>query len=359
MTTRPVTFTTGELAQRLKGTVRGDEAIVIAGINALDAAKPDEITFIADEAHARRWGQSRAGAVVVNDGLTVEPADDTRPVIVVVNAELATIALLELFAPPPDVPDVGVHPSAVVDDTAALGDGVRIGPLASVGRRAVLGESVVLHAGAHVGADVTIGRGTVIHSNTVVRERCTLGSNVVLHQNVSIGADGFGYRPDPAGRGLMKVPQIGSVEIGNDVEIGSGTCVDRGKFGATVIGSGTKIDNLVHIAHNCRIGRSCIILALAGLAGSVKVGDGAILGGQVSVRDHLKIGRNARIGAKSGLMVDVPEGANLLGVPAAPRKETLRQWAAIRKLPDLIRGTRSRSQATDTPQQSAEQPEHD
>ncbi len=354
MTTTGPSYSTAELSQRLGGTLRGAGDVFIVGINALDAARPDEITFIADDPHARRWGDSNAGAVVITAGLESVLADDTKPVIAVDNAELATITLLTLFAPPPDIPDVGIHTTAFVEPSASLGDGVRIGPLVSVGRRVVLGANVIIQAGAQICSDVRIGDGSIIHSNTVIRDRCTLGQNVVLHQNVSIGADGFGFRPAPDGSGLIKVPQIGTVEIGNDVEIGSGTCIDRGKFGATVIDSGTKIDNLVHIAHNCRIGKSCIILALTGLAGSVEIGDGAILGGHVAVRDHLKIGHMARVGAKSGVIEDVPEGASVLGTPATSTRETLRQWAAIRKLPDHLRGGRGLSPAPTKPQRSAE-----
>lgn len=352
------TFRTAELAQRVSGELRGDGDVVIAGINSLDAAQPDQITFIADDRHARRWGSSRAGAAVITEGLSPQPADDVRPLIIVENAELASITLLELFAPPPILPDIGVHQAAFVDPSATLGAQARVGPHVSVGAGCVIGDNVVLHTGVRVYAKTHIGEGSVIHGNTVIRERCMIGRRVVLHQNVSIGADGFGYRPSPDGR-LVKVPQIGTVEIHDDVEIGSGTCVDRGKFGATVIGAGTKIDNLVQIAHNCRIGKRCIILAQAGLAGSVEVGDGAILGGQVAVKDHLKIGRNARVGPKSGLLEDVPDGASVLGTPATSSRETLRQWSAIRKLPDLLRGRLRPNEVGSAPRRPLESAERD
>jgi UDP-3-O-[3-hydroxymyristoyl] glucosamine N-acyltransferase len=161
------------------------------------------------------------------------------------------------------------------------------------------------------------------------------------HQGVSIGADGFGYRPDPHGGGLLKVPHLGTVEVGDRVEIGANACVDRGKFGATVVGEGTKIDNLVQIAHNCRIGRSCIIAGLCGLSGSVTLEDGVVLGGNVGIADHVTIGAGARIGAKAGVMSDVPAGRSMLGCPADDLRAALRQMAAVRKLPDLIRGLSS------------------
>ena len=173
-------------------------------------------------------------------------------------------------------------------------------------------------------------------ANTVVRERCRIGRRVILHQNVSIGADGFGYWASPEGTELLKVPQIGTVAIEDGVEVGANSCVDRGKFGATIIGAETKIDNLVQIGHNCRIGRSCVIAALTGLGGSVIMGDHVRVGGAVGIADHVRIGDGATIGAKSGVMRDIPDGTTVLGTPANEVQKTLRQWAATRKLPDWM-----------------------
>lgn len=333
-------YRVADLAARLGGNLHsGDGNVVVHGINAIGDAQPREITFVSDGKYISAWKQSKAGAVVVSRKVINELPDDGRPVIDVENAELASIVLLQLFAPPGDVPDVGVHSTAVVHVTAKLGNNVRIGPHVSIGPRSHVGNNVTLHAGARIYGDVTIGDGANIHSNTVIRDRCVLGRSVILHQNVSIGADGYGYRPSPDKPGtFLKVPQIGNVVIEDDVEIGASTCIDRAKFGSTVIGAGTKIDNLVHIAHNCKIGRNCLIMGQTGLAGSIEVGDNVIIAGQVAIADHLKIGENARIGPKSGLMNDVPAGASILGTPGIAAKETLRQWAAIRKLPALIRG---------------------
>ncbi len=329
--------TVASLARRVGGSVRGRGEIVIRGVNSVDDAQPDQITFIHDQKHAKRWPSSRAAAALISSELAIEPAGDAgRAVIVVPNAENAMSQLLKLFQPPDRMPEIGVHPLAFVHPTARVGKDCRIGAHVSVEAGASIGAGTILHPGARIYADVVIGERCVVHSNTVVRERCRIGSNVILHPNVSIGADGFGYRPAPDGSGVAKVPQIGIVVIEDDVEIGANSCVDRAKFGQTLIGAGTKIDNLVQIAHNCRVGRGCLIAGLCGLAGSVVLGDGVQLGGNVGVADHAHIGDGAKIGAKSGVMGDIPAGQVWYGYPASERREALRQVAAVRKLPALI-----------------------
>jgi UDP-3-O-[3-hydroxymyristoyl] glucosamine N-acyltransferase len=225
----------------------------------------------------------------------------------------------------------------VVDPTAKVSPTARIGPFCVVGARTVVSDHATLVSRVTLGADVAIGPASTLFPGVVIYDRCSIGAHTILHANVTIGADGFGYRPDPQGRGLIKIPHIGTVEIGNGVEIGSSTCVDRGKFGATVIGDGAKIDNLVQIAHNCRIGRCVIICGQSGLAGSVTVGDGAMMSGGVGVTDGINIGAGAKIGAKSGVMCDVPAGETWTGLPAAPHREQMRTWSAVKKLPEVLR----------------------
>jgi UDP-3-O-[3-hydroxymyristoyl] glucosamine N-acyltransferase len=331
-------LTSGRIAEILRGQLRGRADLPIDGVNALEAASDGEITFLADAAHAGRWASARAAAAVVTAGL--EPAGHdprTRALIVVPSAALAMVNVLGLFAPPAPRPDAGIHPAAWVHGEATVGRGACIGPHVTVDRGAVIGERAVLHSGVRIYAHAVVGDDAVLHANTVVRERCRIGRRAVLHQNVSIGADGFGYEPAPDGHGLLKVPQIGTVVIEDDCEIGAGTCIDRAKFGATVIGTGTKIDNLVQIGHNCRIGRDCVIAALSGLAGSVTLGDGVQVAGAVGIADHVSVGAGARIGAHSGVMRDIPAGMVALGSPAEDMKRTLRQIAAVRKLPEWMR----------------------
>ena len=341
MSTRPSTCTVASLAESLGGVVCGRGDLPIRGVNTLDDAGPDEATFIADAAHAKLWSRSRAAVAIITRGLTVEGHDEhVRAMITVPDAELAMITLLEFFQPPESLPDLGAHATAVIDQTAHVGDDVRIGPHVSVGARANIGDRCVLHAGVRLYADVSLGRDCVLHSNVVVRARSRLGDRVVLHQGVSIGADGFGYRPRPDGTGLLKVPQIGGVRIGDDVEIGANTCIDRGKFGDTTIGEGTKIDNLVQIAHNCRIGRTCIIAGVVGIAGSVVVGDNVQIGGGAGISDHVRVGEGARIAARAGVHRNIPSGETWVGIPAEPAEIALRQVVAVRKLPDLIKRLR-------------------
>jgi UDP-3-O-[3-hydroxymyristoyl] glucosamine N-acyltransferase len=330
-------YTTADLAQRVSGDLRGRPDLPIVGVNSLGDATEQEITFIADEAHARQWADARAGAAVVSAAL--EPAGhdpDSRALIVVPNAALTVVELLQLFAPQTPQPSPGVHPSAFVHPGAMLGSDVRIGPHVSIDDETTVGDRVVLHAGVRVYAGARIGDDSVLHGNTVVRERCRLGQRVILHANVSIGTDGFGFEPAPDGSGQVKVPHIGTVIIEDDVEIGAGSCVDRAKFGATIVGAGTKIDNLVQIAHNCRIGRRCVIAALSGISGSVTLGDDARVAGQGGIVDHVSIGSGATIAAQAGVMRDVPPGETQFGSPSIEIRQAMRQIAALRRLPDWL-----------------------
>ncbi|HRP63915.1 MAG TPA: UDP-3-O-(3-hydroxymyristoyl)glucosamine N-acyltransferase [Phycisphaerales bacterium] len=332
--------TAASIAAQLGGELRGCGDVRITGVAAIDEAATGDITFIADGTHAHRWAASRASAAVVSRGIAVAGHDEsTRALIEVDDAQIGLMRLLDLFSPPPSLPDEGIHPTAYVHPQAKIGQNVRIGAHVSIERGAVIGDGVVLHAGVRVYEGAIIGEGSELHANSVIRERCIIGKRVLLHQGVSIGGDGFGYRPSPVrGQGLLKMPHIGNVIIEDDVEIGSNSCVDRGKFRATVIGAGTKIDNLVQIAHNCVIGRSCVIAGLNGLAGSVTVGDWVQIGAQSGIAEGLTIGTGAKIGARSGVMRDVPPGVTVIGViPAEEGRQVLRQAVSLRKLPELIR----------------------
>lgn len=330
-----LSYTTGEINQEVNGSLTGDLQVTITGVNHISAATASQLTFIGSTKYIGLWADSKAAAAIVNASLDFAPGQG-RTSISVEDADLAMAQVLHMFAPPPPKCEDGCHPSAVVDATAAIGKGACIGAGCYIGPGVVVGDQATLYPNVTVLDDSRIGAGTVIWSGTVIRERCRIGRQCLIHPNVTIGADGFGYRPAPDGRGLVKIPQIGSVEIGDGVEIGAGSCVDRGKFSATVIGDGTKIDNLVQIGHNCTIGRSCVMAGQSGLAGSVTLGDGVVMGGRAMVSDHLSVGSGTRIGGNAGVISDIPPGKTVLGMPADDYRKTLRLWASLKQLPDLI-----------------------
>jgi len=239
--------------------------------------------------------------------------------------------ILDWFNPPAPAFDTNIHPSAVIHETAKIGKDCKIGANCYVGKEVELGQGVILYPNVCVFDETIIGEHTVVWSGTVIRERCIIGNHCIFHTNVSIGADGFGYRPSDDGRGLVKIPQIGNVIIGHYVEIGANSCVDRAKFSSTIIGDGCKIDNLVQIAHNSVMGRSCIMAGHSGLAGSVTLGDGVIIGGSASIKDHTTIHSGATVGAGSGVVGDVEAGKTVLGYPAQDARDMLKQWVAMRR----------------------------
>ncbi len=335
-------FSAAQIAAAIGGQVAGDPEVRVEALEQVSQAQPGQLTFIRDEKFAALWSASGASAAVVSGRVQLEPGPG-RALIRVPDADAAMVRLLELFAPPPARPAPGVHPTAIVDPTAQLGAGVSIGAGCVVGARARIGDHCVLHARVTLYDDVALGERSELYPGVVVRERCSLGRRVILHPNVVIGADGFGYTQarstDPAGPGFVhrKLPHIGTVEIHDDVEIGACSCVDRGKFAATVVGAGTKIDNLVQIGHNVRVGRSCILCGQVGIAGSAQIGDGVMLGGKVAVKDHAVIGAGARVMACAAVMDDIPPGETWGGYPAREARIALREHAAMRKLPDLLK----------------------
>jgi len=324
-------FTVAEINELLNGELIGGYEKVIIGAEQMDRAQDQQITFIASNKYARQWDSCNASAAIVSDSVKIVPGEG-KAFIKVANADLAMAKLLEAFQPEPPVMLEEVHPMATVHDTAVLGKGCKIGAGCYVGKDVVLGDGVILYPNVAVFDETVIGNHTIVWSGTVIRERSIIGNHCIFHINVSIGADGSGYRPSEDGRGLVKIPQIGNVVIGNHVEIGANSCVDRGKFSSTIIGDGCKIDNLVQIAHNCIMGRSCIMAGHSGLAGSVTLGDGVIIGGSASIKDHTTINSGAVVGAGSGVMSDVLPGKTVLGYPATDSREMLKQWVALRKL---------------------------
>ena len=323
-------FTIDQINDVLQGIVVGQTSQKITAPEQLEMAKDSEISFIGNKKYEKYWLNSNACAAVVNDDISIEPGEN-KAFIKVKNADLAMSQLLELFAQPAPVFDHDIHPTAVVHQTATIGKGTRIGAGSYIGPKVVLGQNATIYANVTILDESTVGNHTTIWSGAVVRERCHIGNHCILHPNSTIGADGFGFRPCPD-RGLVKIPQIGNVILGNGVEIGANSCVDRGKFSSTVLGDGCKIDNLVQIGHNSKLGKFCIMAGNSGLAGSVTLGNGVIIGGSASIKDHVTIGDGAIVGAGSGVAADIPAGKTMLGYPAVEARDALKQWAVLKRL---------------------------
>jgi UDP-3-O-[3-hydroxymyristoyl] glucosamine N-acyltransferase len=319
-----------EINTILKGIIIGNTSQRITAPEQLENANETEISFIGSKKYEKFWTTSKACVAVVNEDISIEPGEN-RAFIKVKNADLAMSEVLSLFAPPSPLFHSDIHPTAVVDSTAHLGNGVKIGAGCYIGPKVQLGDNTIIYPNVTILDECSIGKNTVIWSGAVIRERCHVGNNCIIHPNATIGADGFGFRPDPE-KGLVKIPQIGNVIIGNNVEIGANTCVDRGKFSSTVLGDGCKIDNLVQIGHNSKLGRFCIMAGNSGLAGSVTLGNGVIIGGSASIKDHTTIGDGATVGAGSGVTCDIPAGKVMLGYPAVEARDALKQWAILKRL---------------------------
>lgn len=324
------TYSLEEINDVLKGSIVGNTCQQISTPEQLESASCTEISFIGSKKYEKYWASSKACAAIVNEDISIEPGEN-RAFIKVKNADLAMSQILALFAPSAPAFESDRHPTANIDKTAQIGQGVKIGAGSYIGPNVKLGDHVVIYPNVTILDDCTIGQHTVIWSGAVIRERCHVGAYCIIHPNATIGADGFGFRPDPE-KGLVKIPQIGNVVIGNHVEIGANACVDRGKFSSTILGDGCKIDNLVQIGHNSRLGMFCIMAGNSGLAGSVTLGNGVVIGGSASIKDHTTIGDGAVIGAGSGVTGDVPAGKTMLGYPALEARETLKQWAFLKRM---------------------------
>ncbi len=327
-------FTLGELAAALHATLEGDPARVITAVAPLDTAGPDQISFLIDARYAAAAKRSRAGAFLAGADASGLPG----PVLRTEAPQQALIDLLTLFHPEaPATP--GIAPSAVVAPDARVDPTATVGPFAVVEAGAVLRAGVRIHAFVFVGRGAEVGEGSVLHPRVVLCAGAILGRRVVVHPGAVVGADGFGYAFD--GRAHRKIPQVGGVLIEDDVEIGANTTIDRAMLGQTIVRRGTKIDNLVQIAHNVEIGEHSIIVAQVGISGSSRIGRGVVLAGQVGVADHMTVGDGAVILAQSGIARDVAPGEKLFGTPARPFLQSKRIWVVEEQLPEIARRLRA------------------
>jgi UDP-3-O-[3-hydroxymyristoyl] glucosamine N-acyltransferase len=323
-------FTIADIAKRLGGEVFGDPSLVLRGFAPADRAQPGDLTFAENENYLARAEQSAASAII-NDG----PHTSSRKTIIrVPNARVAFAKVLPLFFPEP-VFAAGVHPTAVVPASAQVDPTAHLGPYCILGEKVRIGPRSVLHGLNYVGADCLLGEDVSLFPNVTLYPGTEVGNRVRIHSGTVVGSDGFGYVLD---NGIhRKVPQIGNVIICDDVELGANVTVDRGALGPTIVGKGTKIDNLVQIGHNVTVGEHCIIVSQVGVSGSTKLGNYVILGGQVGLAGHLKIGNRVSVAAQSGVMTNIPDGEKWLWTPAQPDRQAKRQMIALQQLPELIR----------------------
>ncbi len=324
-------YTIAQINEVIKGVVVGNTTQTISGPEQLEFAKDNQITFIGHKKYAKLWEASKACAAIINEDIDLQPGDN-RAFIKVKNADISMAEILEMFVEEAPVFDTDIHPTAVIHTTATIGSGCKIGAGCYIGKEVTIGNNTIIYPNVTILDNTNIGINTILWSGTVIRERCVIGSYCILHANVSIGADGFGFRPSPDGKGLMKIPHIGNVVIGNGVEIGANSCVDRGKFSSTIVGDGCKIDNLIQIGHNSKMGRCCIMAGASGLAGSVTLGDGVVIGGGACISDHVTLGNGVQVGGMSGVINNFPDGAKLMGYPALDARDAMKQWVILRKL---------------------------
>lgn len=323
-------ITVAELAERIGAKLTGEGSGCVKAVGPIEASSETDVTFVVDDKRARLLSNSKAAAVITNK--RVEGFD--RPQLLVADVNVALIETLRIFAPRLKSPESGV------DSTAGTGENIKIADSASVGAHVAIadgvriGENSIIAAGCKIGENSVIGNNCRLDSNVVIYHNCKIGNNVTIQANTVVGSTGFGYTQVDGGHQL--IPHNGGVVIEDFVEIGANCCVDRAKFGNTVIGAGTKIDNLVQIAHSVVIGKCCLIVGQAGIAGSSRLGDGVVLAGQVGVTDNVEIGSGVIVGAKSGVMRGIPAGKKVFGTPAINYTEELRLMMLRARLPKIV-----------------------
>ncbi|GMW01985.1 MAG: UDP-3-O-acylglucosamine N-acyltransferase [Candidatus Hydrogenedentota bacterium] len=326
--------TVAEIAGWLGGSVIGDGTIPISGVNGIRDAAEGDLTFLYDSRYAGHLGTTQASAILVGRSISEAP----KPLIQVENPYAAMVMVLRQVEAEFRPASAGIHPSASLGEGVTLGSNVSVGPQAVLEDGCTIGENTVIGAGVFVGRQSRLGRDCTVYANVVLRERVTLGDRCIIHSGAVIGSDGFGFLPHEGRH--VKIPQVGTVILGDDVEVGTNSAIDRGTMGATRIGSGTKIDNLVQIGHNVRIGQNCILCGNAGIAGSAILGDNVTIAAGAGVNGHVEVGDRAIVAAYSGTTNSVKSGEVVFGYPAVEIHKGRRMHAALRNLPDALRRIR-------------------
>jgi UDP-3-O-[3-hydroxymyristoyl] glucosamine N-acyltransferase len=325
-------ITLGEIAEAIDGRLVGDGSVVIKGVAGIKEAKAGDITFVGSAQYTRLMSVSEASAFIMGDNLETKGGAE-RNVIFVRNAAQGYLTVANLFFKARDLPR-GVHPTAVISEGVTLPDSVAVSSYVHIEKGVVVERNVTIYPFVYIGEGVTIGEGTTIYPHVSVYGGTIIGKRVTIHSGTVIGADGFGYMWD--GSRHAKIPQLGIVEIGDDVEIGANACVDRASLGKTIIGKGVKIDNLAMIAHNVSIGENSIIVSQVGIAGSATIGKNVVLAGQAGVRDHVTVGDNVQAGGGTGITKNVPDNSLIMGYPHLPHREWAKQQSYLKRLPKLF-----------------------
>ncbi|MBI5630367.1 MAG: UDP-3-O-(3-hydroxymyristoyl)glucosamine N-acyltransferase [Elusimicrobia bacterium] len=335
-----VNKTVGEIAELVGGEAAGDPSFQIASAAGLSEAGPQDISFLGNPKYLQEAAASQAGCLLL-PASNPQLACAAKNRIFVEDPQYAFSQILSLIeSRRPRLPAM-ISPKAELHYQARLGQGVAVGPFTIIERGAVVGEETRIAAQCYIGENTRIGRSCRIYPQVVIRENCVIGDRVILHSGTVVGADGFGFSTDRKSGRHRKIPQLGNVVIDNDVELGANVTVDRATVGSTVIGAGSKIDNLVQIAHNVKIGKGCLIVSQTGIAGSTELGDRVILAGQAGVAGHLRLGEGAIVTAQSGIMADVPKGQTVFGTPARPHREAFKLQVLYGRLPELFEAVKN------------------
>lgn len=332
MSTR--TILAGELAVFVEGELKGNPGITLKGAASLQDATAEQVSFLGNKQYLDQLEKSQAGVILLSAQLVNEanPRED-QTIITCQNVDLAFSKAIMVFAPEPIKFAPGISDSAVVAESAEIGENVHIGPCAVIEDGVKIGANTVIGAGCYIGHYTEIGGDCQLAPNVTIMHRCQLGNRIIIHSGVVIGGDGYGFFPTP--QGIIKLPQVGTVQIDDDVEIGANATIDRARFDKTHIHTGTKIDNLVMIAHNVEVGAHCLLVAQVGIAGSAKIGNGVALGAKVGINGHITIGDGAQVAATSAVKDSLPPGVTAVGTPALPQREYVKRWAMPKKVDRL------------------------
>ncbi len=329
---KQLNLTAAQIAEIVKGTIIGDAGRQISGLAGIKDAKAEDMSFVGSKKYAEQLTTAQAGIILICKDLA-DTSTENRTLIVCENVDIAFAKMSAMFADEPPAVIPGIHPGAVIDPSAKLGKNVSIGANAVIEAGAEIGDGAVIDALCYIGHDVKIGPATRLYPNVTVMYRCSVGAKCIIHPGVVIGADGFGFVPGP--QGLVKVPQTGVVEIGNDVEIGANTTIDRARFGKTVIKDNVKIDDQVMVAHNVAVGESSILVAQCGIAGSAEIGRGCIIAGKAGINGHISLGDGCQVAGTSSVVKSLPAGTIAVGTPAESQREFLARVALPKKVQKL------------------------